>query len=219
MPFLTPSLFSRRRLVLTGAAATFAGAWPAAKLGAQSKGQVRTPRQTMGPFYPLDWEGDADGDLVHVRGAAAMAQGVITYLRGRVLDARGTAVPEAVVEIWQCDAFGRYRHPRDRQNGRDEGFQGRGRVVSGPDGSYGFRTIRAVAYPGRTPHIHAAIVAPGRQPLVTQLYVDGELLNERDGVFNGLQNLREQEAVLLRLEPADRIEKGAFLANRDIVLG
>jgi protocatechuate 3,4-dioxygenase beta subunit len=166
----------------------------------------------------MDWEGDADGDLVRVTGAAATGQGVVTHLRGRVLDVGGAPVPGAVVEIWQCDAFGRYRHPRDQQSRRDESFQGRGRVVAGVDGSYAFRTIRPAAYPGRTPHIHAAIAAPGRQPLVTQFYVDGEPLNERDGLFNALRDPLQRDAVMLRLGKADRIETGALLADRDIVL-
>lgn len=214
MPTRTPPLLHRRRLLASGAAVATAGISGAAQ--AQS---APTPRQTPGPFYPTDWSGDADDDLVRVAGAAATAQGVVTHLRGRVLDARGIPVPGAVVEIWQCDAFGRYRHPRDRQDGRDPGFQGHGRAVAGPDGAYAFRTIRPVPYPGRTPHIHAAIAAPGRQPLVTQFYVEGEPLNGRDGLFAALRDARDRDAVMLRLEPADRIEAGALLAMRDIVLG
>jgi protocatechuate 3,4-dioxygenase beta subunit len=114
---------------------------------------------------------------------------------------------------------GRYRHPRDRQDGRDAGFQGRGRVLAGADGSYAFRTIRPVAYPGRTPHIHVATAAPGAPPLVTQFYVAGEPLNDRDGLFNALRDPRQRDALLLRLERADRIEPGALLAERDIILG
>jgi protocatechuate 3,4-dioxygenase, beta subunit len=219
MPFPTPSFPDRRHLLATSALAAIAGAVLTDRARAQHPLPVPTPRQTAGPFYPVDWEGDADGDLVRVAGAAAMAQGVVTHLRGRVLDVHGAPMPGAIVEIWQCDAFGRYRHPRDRQDRRDEGFQGRGRVAAGADGSYAFRTIRPVAYPGRTPHIHAAIAAPGRQPLVTQFYVDGEPLNERDGLFNALRDVRQRDAVMLRLERADRIEMGALLANRDIVLG
>jgi protocatechuate 3,4-dioxygenase, beta subunit len=215
----TPSLSSRRYLLVSGAAAAVAAAWPSGATRAQPAPLAPTPRQTTGPFYPVDWAGDADGDLVRVAGAAAMAQGVVTHLRGRVLDARGVPVPGAIVEIWQCDAFGRYRHPRDRQDGRDPGFQGRGRMVAGPDGAYAFRTIRPVPYPGRTPHIHAAVTAPGRQALVTQFYVDGEPLNGRDGLFSALRDPRQRDAVMLRLEPADRIETGALVANRDIVLG
>ncbi|HYZ34611.1 MAG TPA: protocatechuate 3,4-dioxygenase [Crenalkalicoccus sp.] len=179
-----------------------------------------TPRQTTGPFYPVDWSGDVDADLVRVAGEAAQAQGTVTHLRGHVLDLRGEPIAGAVIEIWQCDAFGHYRHPRDRQDGRDAGFQGRGRAAVGPDGGFAFRTIRPVPYPGRTPHIHVAVAAPGRgEPLVTQLYLADEPLNARDGLFNALRDQRQRDAVLLRLEPADRIEPGALLAMRDIVLG
>ena len=62
------------------------------------------------------------------------------------------------------------RHQRAQD--RRDAF--RGRVATGPDGTYGFRTIRPVPYPGRTPHIHVALAAPGRAPLVTQFYVAGE---------------------------------------------
>ena len=89
-----------------------------------------------------------------------------------------------------------------------------------PDGGFAFRTIKPVPYPGRTPHIHVAVAAPGRrEPLVTQFYVAGEPLNERDGLVNALRDPRQRDAVLLRPEPADRIEPGALLAVRDIVLG
>jgi protocatechuate 3,4-dioxygenase beta subunit len=212
---ITPVLLGRRAM-LSGVAV--AGVTLGRLSLARAVPLLATPSQTTGPFYPVDWSGDVDADLVRVAGQAARAQGVVTHLRGRVLDAQGTPVSGAVVEIWQCDAFGRYRHPRDRQDGRDPGFQGRGRVATGPDGSYAFRTIRPVPYPGRTPHIHVAVAAPGREPLVTQFYVAGEPLNERDGLFNALRDPRQREAVLLRLEPADRIETGALLAGRDIVL-
>ncbi|WP_209318784.1 dioxygenase family protein [Falsiroseomonas selenitidurans] len=209
----------RRRLLLASASAALATPWLGGIAGAQpAAALVPTPRQTPGPYYPVDWTGDADGDLVRVTGTDAAAQGVVTHLRGRVLDAQGAPVAGAVVEIWQCDAFGRYRHPRDRQDGRDPGFQGRGRVQAAADGSYAFRTIRPVAYPGRTPHIHAAVAASGRAPLVTQFYVEGEPLNARDGLFNAVRDARQREALMLRLDRADAIETGALLAVRDIVL-
>ncbi|WP_431285266.1 hypothetical protein ACQW02_10900 [Humitalea sp. 24SJ18S-53] len=179
-----------------------------------------TPRQTTGPFYPVDWSGDIDGDLVRVTGAAAQAQGIVTHLRGQLRDTAGAPLRGAMVEIWQCDAFGRYLHPRDRQDGRDAGFQGRGRVVTAADGSFAFRTIRPVPYPGRTPHIHVAVARPGAPPaLITQFYVEGDPGNERDGLFRGLRDPAQRAALLLRLEPADGIEPGALLAVRDIVIG
>jgi protocatechuate 3,4-dioxygenase beta subunit len=58
---------------------------------AQTTMLLPTPRQTTGPFYPLDWSGDADADLARVAGQAERAQGVVTHLRGRVLDVRGGA--------------------------------------------------------------------------------------------------------------------------------
>lgn len=217
---ITPRLVGRRALGSTGFAMASLAMLPAARAAAQPVSLPATPRQTPGPFYPVDWSGDADADLVRVAGEAARAQGTVTHLRGRVLDARGEPIGGAVVEIWQCDAFGRYRHPRDRQDGRDAAFQGRGRMAAGPDGGFAFRTIRPVPYPGRMPHIHVAVAAPGRrEPLVTQFYVAGEPLNERDGLFNALRDPRQRDAVLLRPEPADRIEPGALLAVRDIVLG
>lgn len=218
----TPFLIGRRGLGATGLAFASGFASSALSPSPASARPARlppTPRQTAGPFYPVDWSGDADADLVRVAGEAAQAQGTVTHLRGRALDTRGDPVPGATVEIWQCDAHGRYRHPRDRADGRDAGFQGRGRAVAGADGAFAFRTIRPVAYPGRTPHIHVAVAAPGRETLVTQLYVAGEPLNARDGLFTSLRDPLLRDAVLLRLEPADRLEPGALLAVRDIVLG
>ena len=227
MPFpipITPRLVGRRPLALGSASLAVASlslGRPSGPATAQPATLPPvTPRQVTGPFYPVDWSGDADADLVRVVGAEAQALGTVIHLRGRVLDAQGRALEGAVVELWQCDANGLYRHPNDRPGTRDACFQGRGRAAAGPDGGFAFRTIRPVAYPGRTPHIHVAVAAPGRRaPLVTQLYVAGEPLNERDRQFNALRDPREREAVLMRLEPADRIEPGALLAARDIVLG
>lgn len=225
MPFrTTPRLVGRRALSL-GSAGLFAAPLLSGRVSGPAAARPAgllpaTPRQTLGPFYPLDWSGDADADLVRVAGAEARAMGTVTHLRGRVLDARGGPVEGAVVEIWQCDANGLYRHPNDRPGARDAGFQGRGRAAAGPDGGFAFRTVKPVPYPGRTPHIHVAVAAPGRaRPLVTQFYVAGEPLNERDGLFDALRDPLAREAVLMRLEPADRIEPGALLAARDIVLG
>lgn len=177
-----------------------------------------TPRQTAGPFYPHDWGGDADADLVRVTGEAVQAQGVVTHLRGRLRGLDGAALAGARVEIWQCDARGVYRHPRDREAMRDMGFQGRGRLLTGADGGFAFRTIRPVAYPGRTPHIHVLVNAPGLRELVTQFYVDGEPGNARDLIYGRLDSAA-REAVTLRPVPAERIEAGAWLAERDIVVG
>lgn len=205
----TPSLITRRRLAL-----------PVLLLPACAAAQApgATPRQMTGPFYPTDWSGDADADLVRVTGEAAQAQGTVTHLRGRLLALDGAPLAGARVEIWQCDALGRYRHPRERDAQRDPGFQGRGRMQVGEDGRFAFRTIRPVAYPGRTPHIHVLVAAPGRPEFITQLYLDGEPANAQDFLFARLSPAA-REMVLMRPQPAERIEAGALLAERDIILG
>lgn len=178
-----------------------------------------TPAQTAGPFYPDELPLDSDNDLVRVEGQAAQALGTVAHIGGRVLDRNGRAITGARVEIWQCDANGRYHHPRDDNPAPlDAGFQGYGRTATMSDGAYRFRTIRPMPYPGRTPHIHFAIIAPGAEPLVTQMYVAGEPRNATDFVFNRI-DATARERVLVTLSPADGIEAGALQGTFDIVLG
>lgn len=148
-----------------------------------------TPAQTSGPFYPpqSDRFDDQDWDLVKIEGQVREAGGEILNLFGEVLDFNGNPVAGAVVEIWQCDANGRYLHSADSADGpRDPAFQGFGKVVTGEEGRYRFRTIRPVAYPGRTPHIHARVVRPDGRELVTQIYVLNEPANQKDWIFRSL---------------------------------
>ena len=216
---LTPPI-GRRHVIRGIAAAAMMSLAPGARTALAAADLVATPRQTEGPFYPTDWGGDADNDLVRVEGEAARAQGQITHVLGRVLDTSGAPIPGAELEIWQCDANGVYRHPRDISwlRERDANFQGRGRTRADQAGAYTFRTIKPVAYPGRTPHIHFAITAPGRAPLVTQMYVAGEPLNARDGILNAIRDERQRDSVIVKLEPGDRIEEEALVGTFDIVL-
>jgi protocatechuate 3,4-dioxygenase, beta subunit len=143
-----------------------------------------TPSQTEGPYYPVAEPKDADydllrnGTLTYAKGQAAWVQGVVTDLDGKPL-AGGT------VEIWQCDEAGHYDHPRDGSR-NDPAFQGFGRVLLNASGEFRFRTIRPVAYVGRTPHIHAKIRLGSRELLTTQLYVQGDPGNARDGIWSRL---------------------------------
>jgi protocatechuate 3,4-dioxygenase beta subunit len=189
-------------------------------LPALAQSRTETPRQTRGPFYPVAFPADTDADLVRVQGAAAQAMGTVAHLRGRVTDTAGNAIPGAQVEIWQCDAQGIYRHPRAPDTQRfDANFQGYGRVVTDATGGYAFRTLRPAPYPGRTPHIHVQVTRAGSAPFVTQFYVAGEPLNDRDGLLNAIRDPRARAAVILPFLPADRIEPRAVLAQGDIVLG
>jgi protocatechuate 3,4-dioxygenase beta subunit len=216
---LTPVI--GRRSVLTGLTATASALVLSGSTTLAESQLVRTPRQTEGPFYPVDWSGDIDHDLVAVTGEAARAIGQVTHLSGRVLDIAGQPVAGATVEIWQCDAQGVYRHPSDAgaSRRRDGGFQGRGRVLTDAGGRYAFRTIRPVAYPGRTPHIHFMVAPQRRDRLVTQMYVFGEKQNARDGVLNSIRDKSQRDSLIVRLDPADGIEAGALAGTFDIVVG
>lgn len=207
---------NRRQMVLgTLTVAALAGSG-----GIAFPAPIATPRQSTGPFYPADWDGDVDWDLVRIRGADVRALGDVTYVSGRVTDVAGMPIGGAMVEIWQCDANGRYHHPRDsnRGNRRDDGFQGRGRVVTGADGRYRFRTIRPVPYPGRTPHIHFRVVTGDGREFITQMYVAGEPRNETDFLLNRITDPARRAALIVRLAPVDGLEAGALAGTFDIVL-
>jgi len=219
MPARTPPI--GRRETVVGLVTTFAvQLLPITPMFAQDN-RPPTPRQTEGPFYPREWLGDIDNDLVVVKGEAAQALGQVVHVEGRVLAMSGQPMAGASVEIWQCDSHGIYRHPDDEggRRRRDSGFQGRGRTVTDADGRYRFRTIRPVAYGPRTPHIHFNVMPPDGRALVTQMYVFGEPLNARDGVLNAIRDRRQRDSVIVRLDRADRIESGALMGTFDIVLG
>ena len=166
-----------------------------------AKAAVPTPQQTEGPFYPTPSmrHADIDNDLVKISGAVRQAGGQIVRLEGRVLDRNGNPVAGARVEIWQCDAKGRYLHTGDRDRGpNDQAFQGFGHDITDDQGQYIFRTIKPVAYPGRAPHIHVKVFAQGRD-VTTQFYTEDEAANERDVLFRRLSP-SEQQALLMRFE-------------------
>lgn len=115
-----------------------------------------TPRQTEGPFYPDHLPLDTDNDLLILNDSLTPAVGTVTHLSGRILDATGSPIRNALVEIWQVDSHGVYLHSGDRPQSRDQNFQGFGRFLTGTTGEYYFRTLKPVAYSGRAPHIHFA---------------------------------------------------------------
>ena len=144
-----------------------------------------TPRQTPGPFYPVELPLDDDNDLTTIAGNQEAARGQITDLTGKIVDLNGRPLSSLQIEIWQCDANGRYRHPYETgKKPIDDNFQGHGKTVTDREGNYRFRTIKPVAYPGRTPHIHVAVFPDGERPFVTQLYVKDNPDNHGDFIYN-----------------------------------
>ena len=191
--------------------------------GAFADELVRTPRQTEGPFYPDRLPLDTDNDLLVINDRITPAVGAITHLSGRILDARGEPIRNAVVEIWQVDNLGSYLHTqganRENANRRDANFQGFGRFLTGSKGEYYFRTIKPVPYPGRTPHIHVAVKVKGREKFTTQCYIQGEPRNANDGVLNEIQNARERASVVVPFAPISGSRIGELAATFDVVLG
>jgi protocatechuate 3,4-dioxygenase beta subunit len=213
---LRPDLFCHRRGFLTGLAL---GATWLAVPGAFADELVRTPKQTEGPFYPDKLPLDTDNDLLIVNDEITLAVGEVTYLSGRILDAKGDPVKNALVEIWQVDGKGVYLNTHDTHATRDAHFQGFGRFLTGSSGEYTFRTIKPVKYPGRAPHIHYKVRKPGKELITTQCYVKGEPSNERDGVYRGIRDPKAREAVTIDFAPIKDSRIGELAARFDIVLG
>ena len=207
----------RRRFLRASISAAALTAFSPALLHATQKIPI-TPRQSEGPYYPTDLPLDKNNDLVTVDGRSEKARGVIVDVVGRILDERGRPVAGAHIEIWQCDAFGRYHHPRDPRVNipRDANFQGYGQYVTGVNGSYRFRTIKPVPYPGRAPHIHFMIGGSNFEPLTTQMYVAGAPENKRDFLLNSLSR-KARQSLMVAFEPV--VSNGIQAVGRfDIVL-
>lgn len=182
--------------------------------------RLLTPSQTLGPFFPDRLPLDSDNDLLQVAGHPQPARGLAVQLYGQVLNVSGRPLAWALVEIWQVDAEGIYLHSRggDRAR-RDSGFQGYGHTRTDDAGRYRFRTIRPVPYPGRTPHIHMAVSLPGQPRFVTQCYIRGEPLNQRDMLLNAIRDPALRELLIVPFVPVAGASPPEQLARFDLVLG
>ena len=210
-----------RRKLIKGSLALAGTSWLLGSRRGAAATLPPTPQQTPGPFYPLSFPQDSDNDLVHMAGHAEPAEGIAIRINGRILDANGRPISGARVEIWQCDANGRYHYVRDGggDRPRDENFQGYGAVKTDPMGGYQFLTIKPVPYPGRTPHIHFAISGRGFERFITQMYVAGEPRNASDGVLLGVRDPAARDRLIVSLRPTQDGGPAVFAGNFDIVLG
>jgi protocatechuate 3,4-dioxygenase beta subunit len=210
---------SSRRVFLSSSL-TFGAAMFATR-GAFADELVRTPAQTEGPFYPNKLPLDTDNDLIIVNDGITPAVGEVTHLSGRILDAKGDPIRNALVEIWQVDGNAVYLHTGSgNSDKRDGNFQGFGRFLTGSTGEYYFRTIKPILYPGRqAPHIHYKIRRGGKDLLTTQCYIKGHPGNERDGVYRGIRDTKARESVTIDFSPLEDSRIGELAARFDIVLG
>ncbi|WP_299152145.1 protocatechuate 3,4-dioxygenase subunit beta [uncultured Tateyamaria sp.] len=145
-----------------------------------------TLSEETGPVFGHDILGTNDNDLiVNYAAAGEMAIGQRIIVHGRVLDENGRGVPGALIEVWQANAGGRYRHAKEGYIAAlDPNFGGCGRTITDDQGGYSFRTIKPGAYPWpngvndwRPAHIHFSVF--GRsfgQRLITQMYFEGDPL-------------------------------------------
>jgi protocatechuate 3,4-dioxygenase beta subunit len=128
------------------------------------------------------------------------------------MDREGRPRAGSRVEIWQCDARGEYHHVGEPEARAIRDFQGFGAVTTDAEGRYRFRTIKPVPYPGRTPHIHFTVVEGGKRRLTSQMFVEGEPGNERDGLYRHLG--KDARLVTMKLADAGASLRGSL----DIVL-
>jgi protocatechuate 3,4-dioxygenase, alpha subunit len=156
-----------------------------------------TPSQTVGPFFSIGMARDDWSNLVSDKTA-----GQRIAIEGRVLDGDGAPVPDAVIEIWQANAAGRYNHPEDTQEKvLDPAFLGFGRCATDSAGRFRFRTIKPGPVYGRgaraqAPHINVSVFARGLlKRLVTRIYFPDEPLNATDPVFNAISEARRATLV------------------------
>lgn len=202
---------SRRRVIASALAGTFGAAMLPLPALASSRRVLAS--MTDGPFYPprrwraqwSDW--DADLTLVTDGAQRHVARGEHLGLALVVADERGRLIDGAEVEIWQCDTLQHYRHPNvarepaERTSRWDPGFQGFGEAKSNARGELGFRTIKPVPYPGRTPHIHVKLRHPSFGEATSQLFVAGDPGNARDFLWRALDPA-DRTALEMVLQPA-----------------
>lgn len=164
-----------------------------------------TPKQAEGPFYPIVDQMDKDADLVQFAGQTKAPIGEVIIIHGQVTNQFCQPVKNALVEIWQACASGRYNHESDPNTAElDPNFQYWGKAVTDAAGNYRFRTIIPGAYPAdegwvRPPHIHFKISRLGHRELITQMYFAGNDLNDKDLILQDLDH-EDQEKVIVELK-------------------
>src|SRR5918994_561011 len=175
----------------------------------------QTPSQTVGPFYSI---GLTDREMNTLFSESTQGQRI--RIEGQVIDGDGKPVPDAMIEIWQANAYGRYNHPDDKQEKPLDGsFTGWGRSGTEPSGFYSFETIKPGPVPGsdesvQAPHINVVVFARGMLVhAFTRIYFSDEPANESDAVLNSIEKERQQTLIATRRE-----ENGKVVYRFDIRL-
>jgi protocatechuate 3,4-dioxygenase, beta subunit len=185
----------------------------------------QTLSEVTGPVFVGGWAGPDCADLTKAGKHEPIGERII--VAGRVLDENGRPVPGTLVELWQANAAGRYRHEADQHNAPLDGnFLGKGQVITGADGSYRFLTIKPGAYPWRNSHnawrpqhLHFSVFGPAfATRLVTQMYFPGDPLLALDPIFHSVPDKDARERLVSAYDP-DLSEAEFALGYRfDLVL-
>lgn len=167
----------------------------------------QTLSEITGPVYGHSDARPEEADLTNQHAGEPLGERIV--VKGRVLDEAGRPVPDTLVEIWQCNAAGRYIHPVDQHPAPlDPNFTGAGRVVTDASGFYQFTTIKPGAYPWRNhpnawrpAHIHFSLFGPSfLTRLVTQMYFPGDPLFAFDPIFGSVYDAKARERMVARFD-------------------
>lgn len=187
-----------------------------------------TLSEITGPVFGHNILGELDNDMIHnfaKPGESAIGPRIIVY--GRVLDERGKGVAGALVEFWQANAGGRYRHKKEGyQAALDPNFGGCGRTITDDEGNYFFRTVQPGPYPWpngpndwRPAHIHFSIFGDGfAQRLITQMYFEGDPLIPLCPIVRTIPDKRAIEALTAVLDMGSTTPMDSRAYKFDIVL-
>lgn len=164
----------------------------------------KTPADQEGPFYPVTKQQDIDNDLTQVKGQAGIAKGKILNLSGKIVNTKGQPLKNLIIEIWQTDPEGRYKHPGDSSPGeRDPNFQYWGAVITDAEGLFFFKTVVPGAYEPRPAHIHYKVLRGGEAILTSQIYFKKPIEDARRPSLTSRFNL---QTVNLKQTATDEFE-------------
>ncbi len=187
-----------------------------------------TLSEETAPIFGHGILGALDNDLLHnfaASGESAIGPRIIVY--GRILDETGRGIPGVLIEAWQANAGGRYRHKKETYLAPlDPNFGGCGRTITSEDGSYEFRTVQPGPYPWpngpndwRPAHIHMSVMGPSfAQRLVTQMYFEGDPMIWLCPIVGTITSKEAVESLVAALDMTRTIPMDARVYKFDIVL-
>lgn len=184
-----------------------------------------TLSELTGPLYGHNPIGESDNDLTRHFADPPLGERII--VAGRVLDEDGRGVPNALVEVWQANTCGRYRHSRDNHPAPlDPNFLGAGRTITDDAGNYRFVSIKPGAYPWRNhpnawrpAHIHFSVFGAGLlSRLVTQMYFPGDPLMAIDPVLHSIADKGARQRLVSSFDLSLTEPEWALGYRFDIVL-